>query len=154
MISLLIHLNNAVSCLKLCFNHRDWNITYRPLVLTNPQATMIYMNTNVLEKPKIYTNKLVSVTTSNNSKILLRLLWFLLLKYSITTVLYLLWHQYQSINHVLGNCCVCLLTFYRWKKLLPVKLELLNLRARQLNTEINHGHWKKIEKGTQKSVKR
>ena len=33
-----------------------------------------------LENIKNYTNKLVSVTTSNNSKIFLRLLWFLLLK--------------------------------------------------------------------------
>ena len=33
-----------------------------------------------LENIKNYTNKLVSVTTSNNSNILLRLLWFLLLK--------------------------------------------------------------------------
>ena len=42
-----------------------------------------------LEKSKKYTNKLVSVMTSNNSKIFLRLLWFLLLNYSSTTVLYL-----------------------------------------------------------------
>ena len=42
-----------------------------------------------LENIKNYTNKLVSVTTSNNPKIFLGLLWFLLLKYSLTTVLYL-----------------------------------------------------------------
>ena len=42
-----------------------------------------------LENIKNYTNTLVSVTTSNNSKIFLRLIWFLLLKYSPMTVLYL-----------------------------------------------------------------
>ena len=42
-----------------------------------------------LKKSKYYTNKLVNVTTNNNSKTLLRLLWFLLLKYSPTTVLYI-----------------------------------------------------------------
>ena len=42
-----------------------------------------------LENIKNYTNKLVSVTTSNNSNILLRLIWFLLLKDSPTTVLYI-----------------------------------------------------------------
>ena len=42
-----------------------------------------------IESIKYYTNKLVSVTTRNNSKIFLRLLWFLLPKYSSTTVLYL-----------------------------------------------------------------
>ena len=40
------------------------------------------------------------------------------------------------------------------KKLLTVKLELLNLIARQLNLEIHHGHSNKSEKGTQKSMKR
>ena len=44
------------------------------------------MNTNVLKTSKNYTNKLVSVTNSNNLKIFLRLLWFILLKYSPTTV--------------------------------------------------------------------
>ena len=39
-----------------------------------------------LEKSINYTNVMVSVTTSNNSKIFLRLLWFLLLKYSPITV--------------------------------------------------------------------
>ena len=42
-----------------------------------------------LENIKNYTNKLVSVTTRKNSKIFLRLIWFLLLKDSPTTVLYL-----------------------------------------------------------------
>ena len=42
-----------------------------------------------LENIKNYTNNLVSVTTSKNSKILLRMIWFLLLKDSPTTVLYL-----------------------------------------------------------------
>ena len=30
-----IHWNKNMSCLKLCCNHRDLKITYRPLVLTN-----------------------------------------------------------------------------------------------------------------------
>ena len=42
-----------------------------------------------LENIKKYTNKLVSVTTSNNSKVFLRLIWFLLLKDSPTTFLYI-----------------------------------------------------------------
>ena len=42
-----------------------------------------------IETSKKFTNKLVSLTTNNNSKIFLRLLWFLLLKYSPETVLYL-----------------------------------------------------------------
>ena len=42
-----------------------------------------------LENIKKYTNKLVSVTTSNNSKIFLRLLWFLILNNSSTIVLYI-----------------------------------------------------------------
>ena len=40
-----------------------------------------------LEKSKDYTNKLVSVTTNNNSKTLLRLIWFTLLNHSPTTFL-------------------------------------------------------------------
>ena len=40
------------------------------------------------ENIKKYTNRLVSVTTSKNSKIILRLIWFLLLNYSMETVLY------------------------------------------------------------------
>ena len=42
-----------------------------------------------LENIKKYTNKLVSVTTRKNSKIFMRLIWFLILKDSPTTVLYL-----------------------------------------------------------------
>ena len=64
-----------------------------------------------LENIKNYTNKLLSVTTSNNAKIFLSLIWFILLNYSPTTVLYLPWNQHQSRNHVLKNNCVCLLTF-------------------------------------------
>ena len=59
-----------------------------------------------LENINNHTNKLVSVSTSNNSKILLRLLWFLLLKKSPMTFLYLPWYQNQSRNHVLENHCV------------------------------------------------
>ena len=40
------------------------------------------------------------------------------------------------------------------KKLLIVKLELLNKSAGQLNMEIHHGHWNKSEKGIQKSMNR
>ena len=91
------------------------------------------------------------MTTSNNSKIFLRLIWFLLLEYSPTKVLCLPWNNHQSKNQVLGNHCVCLLTIWMWtKKLLTVKLELLNLSARQLNIEIHHGHWKKKQKGHSK----
>ena len=50
---------------------------------------MLYMNTNVLKTSRNYTNKLVSGTTRTNSKIFLRLLWFLLPKEIPTTVLYL-----------------------------------------------------------------
>ena len=57
------------------------------------------MNTNVLKTSKSYNNKLVSVTTSNNLKIFLRLLLFLFLKDSTTTVLYIPWNQHQSRNH-------------------------------------------------------
>ena len=46
-----------------------------------------------------------------NSKIFLRLIWFLLLKDLSTTVLYLPWHQHQSRNQVLENHWVYLLTF-------------------------------------------
>ena len=42
-----------------------------------------------LENIKNYTNNLVIVTTSNNSKIFLRLIWFPLLKDSLTTVPYI-----------------------------------------------------------------
>ena len=42
-----------------------------------------------LENTKKNINKLLSVTTSKNSKIFLRLIWFLLLKDSPTTVLYI-----------------------------------------------------------------
>ena len=47
-----------------------------------------------LENIKKYTNKLVIVTTRNISKIFSRLLWFLLLKDSPMTVLYIPWHQH------------------------------------------------------------
>ena len=49
---------------------------------------------NVLKTSKDYTNKLVSVIPSNNSKTFLRLIWFLLLKDSPPTVLYLPGHQH------------------------------------------------------------
>ena len=101
-----------------------------------------------LENIKNYTNMLVSVTTSNNSKILSRLLWFLLLKDSPMTVPYLPWNQHQSRNQVLENHCVFSLTFEMWRgKLLPVELELKNLSISQLNTELHHGHWKKPKRG-------
>ena len=64
-----------------------------------------------LENIKNYTNKLVSVTTSNNLKIFLRVLWFLLMKDSPKTVLYIPGHQHHSRNQVLENHCVCLLLF-------------------------------------------
>ena len=64
-----------------------------------------------IENIKMYTNNLLSVTTSNNSKIFLSLLWFLLLKDSPTTIIYLPGHQHQSRNQVLENHCVRLLTF-------------------------------------------
>ena len=50
------------------------------------------LSNNAIDGNKCLENiekKPVSVTTSNNSKILLRLIWFLLLKDSPTTVLYL-----------------------------------------------------------------
>ena len=52
-------------------------------------SKILYMKKNVLKTPKNYTNKLVIVTTSNNSKILSMLLCYILLKDSLTTVLYL-----------------------------------------------------------------
>ena len=42
-----------------------------------------------LENNKNITKKLISVTTNNNSKTFLRLLWFILIDYSPKTVLYL-----------------------------------------------------------------
>ena len=42
---------------------------------------------------------------------------------------------------------LCLFTnIFDVKKLLPVELELLNLSAKQLDLEINHGHWKKAKR--------
>ena len=73
-----------------------------------------YLNKNTLKTTKIYTNKLVSVMTSKKSKILLRLLWFILLKDSPTTVLYLPLHQHQpSITSYidLQNGCFLLAMF-------------------------------------------
>ena len=52
----------------------------------------------------------------NNSKIFLRLLWFLLMKDSPTSVLCLPGHHRHPRNQVLKNHCVCLLTFKMWKK--------------------------------------
>ena len=154
MFSRLLHLNNNVSFWKVCCNHYGWNIKYRPLVLTNPYATMLYMNKNVLKTSKHYINRQVIVTVSNNSKIFLRVLWFLLLQDSPTTVLYLLRHKHQSINQVIENHGVCLLIFLRWKKFLTVKLKHLNISTRQLNPEINHGRWHKSEKGIPKLIDR
>ena len=77
---------------------------------------MLYMNTNVLKTSKMYTNKLVGVTTRKKSKIFLRLLWFILLKDSLTTVLYIPCHNHQSRNQVIKNNCVCFLTFYTEQK--------------------------------------
>ena len=71
---------------------------------------IVYINTNVLKTSENRTSNLVSVTTRNNSKILLRMIWFLLLKDSPTTVLYIPGHNHQSRNQVLKNHCVCLLT--------------------------------------------
>ena len=64
-----------------------------------------------LENIKGCTQNMVSVTINNNSKTFLRLLWFILLNDSPTTVLYLPWSQHQSRNQVLENHCVCLLTY-------------------------------------------
>ena len=64
-----------------------------------------------LQNIKKYTNILVSVMTINNSKILLWILWFLILKYSLMTVPYIPWHQHQSRNQVLENHCVFSLTY-------------------------------------------
>ena len=39
----MINLDSNVFCLKVCCNHRDWNITYRPLVSTSTKFyTTIY----------------------------------------------------------------------------------------------------------------
>ena len=59
-------------------------IGIEPFLINN----ILYMNINVLKTSKHYTNKLVSMTTSNSSKILLKLLWFLLQKDLPTAVLY------------------------------------------------------------------
>ena len=64
-----------------------------------------------LENIKKLYKKLVSVTTSNNPKILLRLLWFLLLKDSPITVPYIPWHHDQSRKKDLENHCVFSLNF-------------------------------------------
>ena len=66
-------------------------------VSIHPSLTkMLYMNTNVLKKSKNYTNKLVSVTNNNNPKTFLRLVWFLILKDSLTKVLYLPGYQHWA----------------------------------------------------------
>ena len=45
-------------------------------------------------------------------------------------------------------------SIFKLKKPLILELELLNLSARQLSLEINHGHRNKSEKGNQKSMNR
>ena len=57
-------------------------------------------------KHQKYTNKLLNGTNSNNSEIFLNLIWFLLLKDSTMTVLYLPWHQHQSRKHVIKKLCL------------------------------------------------
>ena len=141
MFSQLIHLNNNVSFLNLCCNNREQNITCRTFVFTRTEATILCMNRNVLKASKNYTNKLVSLTTSNNSKILLRLLWFILTKFH--------WKKsyisHYTITSQKTKCSkITMYVYQRFRceqeKLLTVELELPNLSARQLNTEINHGY--------------
>ena len=52
----------------------------------------------------------------------------------------------SPVNKPSARKSMCLFTnvLYVNKKILTVKLELLNLSASQLNLEIHHGHWNKI----------
>ena len=78
-------------CVVLKFMFQSPRLKYHVhTIAINPSLSnnAIYEH-KCLENIKHYTNKLVSVTTSNNSKIFLRLLWFLLLKDSPTIVVYL-----------------------------------------------------------------
>ena len=104
--SWLINLNNNMFFLKVCGNHRVLNITWRLLVLIDLQETMLYLTTNLFKISIVYTKIMVRVTTSNNSKTLLRMLWFLLLKDSHIIVPDIPWHQHQSRNQVVENHCV------------------------------------------------
>ena len=70
---LLVHtFEKNVLCLKVCYNKRVLNITGILLLLTNHQAKNIFLYTDVFKKSRNYTNMLVSMTTNNNSKILLK----------------------------------------------------------------------------------
>ena len=143
-------MNNNMLCLKVFYNNRFLNTTRILLVLTNHLATVIFLNTDVFKKPQNYTKMMGSVTTNNNSEILLRPLWFLFLKDSPKTVPYLPWTHQHSRNQVLENHYVFSLTHYMWKrKLLNVKSELLNKNAMKLNKELRHGNWNQNEKEIQ-----
>ena len=107
-----IHFNNNVLFLKVCYNHCVLKITWRILVLINNWATVLFLKTYVFKKLINYTNMLVSVTTNNNSKILLRTLWFLILEDSPITVPDLPWYQHQSRNQVRSDKEVSLLLDY------------------------------------------
>ena len=87
-----INLNNNGMGLKVCYNHRVLNNTWRLLVLTHHWATLLFLNTNVFKITWNYTNMLGSVTTNNNSNILLRLLWFLLLNDQLIKIPDIPWH--------------------------------------------------------------
>ena len=140
LLSRLIIMNNNVLCLKLCYNHHILKITWTLLIVKNHYVTMLYMNTNVFKKEN-YTNMLVSVTTSKNSKIFLKPLWFLLLTDSSMKAAYFPWHQHQSRNQVLEYHCVFSLTYYMWKrKMLPIDSDIFNQSASQLNLELHLGN--------------
>ena len=66
----LIHLNNNLLWLNLCYNHHILKIIWRLLVLTNHYAPGILFNTDVWTTSKIYINMQVSVTTNKTSRIL------------------------------------------------------------------------------------
>ena len=86
-----------------------------------------FLNTDILKTPRNYTNMLGSVTNSNNSKIFLRPIWFIILKDSLITVPYLSRPHQHSRNKVLENHCVFSQKYFMWKtKLQSVKSELLN----------------------------
>ena len=142
MFFLLIYSNRNASCLNICYNHRVLKITWILLLLTNHWATVLSLITYVYKISRKNTNMLGSLMTNNNSKILLRPLWFLLLKDSLITVPDLPWPQHQSINQVLENKCV----FSRKRKLISVNPDLLNQSKRQLNQQLGCGQWKQSEK--------
>ena len=126
----LIHLNNYMMFLKVCYNQSKLNITLRLLILINQWATRLLLNTNVWITFKKYQHA-GKCDDQNEFKIFSRLLWFLLHKKCLMTVLVCLWPKWHPRNQVLVNYCVYSPTYLMLKGIDPLNMDVACEKIKQ-----------------------